>query len=147
VFLPPLRERAADIPLLVNHFVRVHCVANHVSPKTVTEDAMQALQSYRWPGNVRELQNAVQRIVLMTDGHKVEPSDLPRDIVQAASRDSRGRFRLPPSGFDLEAETDAYEKKWIEAALAQADGVKIQAAKLLGVNKDRMKYLCRKHQL
>ncbi|HKO03472.1 MAG TPA: sigma-54 dependent transcriptional regulator, partial [Candidatus Acidoferrales bacterium] len=147
VFLPPLRERIADIPLLVDHFVRVYCAANHVSSKAVSEQAMQALQSYRWPGNVRELENAVQRIVLMTDTHEVDLHDLPRDIVQSVSRDSRGRFRLPPSGFDLEAELDAFEKKWIETALAQADGVKIQAAKLLGVNKDRMKYLCRKHQL
>jgi DNA-binding NtrC family response regulator len=147
VFLPPLRERAADIPLLVNHFVRVYCVANNVAPKSVTEEAMQALQSYRWPGNVRELENAVQRIVLMTDSREVDVNDLPRDIVQAASRDSRGRFRLPPSGFDLEAELEAYERKWIETALAQASGVKIQAARLLGVNKDRMKYLCRKHKL
>jgi len=147
VHLPPLRERALDIPLLVNHFVRVYCAANHTAPKAVSEEAMQALQSYRWPGNVRELENAVQRIVLMTDGNEVDLADLPRDIVQAASRDSRGRFRLPPSGFDLEAEVEAFEKKWVEAALAQASGVKIQAAKLLGVNKDRMKYLCRKHSL
>ncbi|HVN07749.1 MAG TPA: sigma-54 dependent transcriptional regulator [Patescibacteria group bacterium] len=147
VFLPPLRERESDIPLLVNHFVRVYCVANHSEPKTVSEEAMQALQNYRWPGNVRELENAVQRIVLMTDGDRIELSDLPRDIVQAATRDARGRFRLPPSGFDLEAELETYEKKWVETALAQASGVKIQAARLLGVNKDRMKYLCRKHQL
>jgi DNA-binding NtrC family response regulator len=147
VLLPPLRERIQDIPLLVNHFLRVYCAANHVSPKAVSEQAMQALQSYRWPGNVRELENAVQRIVLMTDSHEVDLNDLPRDIVQAVSRDSRGRFRLPPSGFDLEAEIAAFEKKWVETALAQAAGVKIHAAKLLGVNKDRMKYLCRKHQL
>jgi DNA-binding NtrC family response regulator len=147
VFLPPLRERVSDVPLLVNHFVRVYCVTNNVSPKSVSEEAMQALQSYRWPGNVRELENAVQRIVLMTDSREVDVGDLPRDIVQAASRDSRGRFRLPASGFDLEAELEAYEKRWLEAALAQTSGVKIQAAKLLGVNKDRMKYLCRKHHL
>ncbi len=122
VFLPPLRERAADIPLLINHFLRVYCAANHTAPKSVSEEAMQALQSYRWPGNVRELENAVQRIVLMSDGDEVELSDLPRDIVQAASRDSRGRFRLPPSGFDLEAEVEAYEKKWVETVLAQASG-------------------------
>ncbi|HUJ39533.1 MAG TPA: sigma-54 dependent transcriptional regulator [Candidatus Acidoferrales bacterium] len=147
VLLPPLRERDADIPLLVDHFVRVYCAANHASPKAVSEEAMQTLQNYRWPGNVRELENAVQRIVLMTDGDEIELRDLPRDIVHAASRDGRGRLRLPSSGFDLEAEVESYEKKWVETALAQASGVKIQAARLLGVNKDRMKYLCRKHQL
>jgi DNA-binding NtrC family response regulator len=147
VFLPPLRDRGDDIPLLVEHFVRIYCAANHVPMKAVNEDALQALRSYPWPGNVRELENAVQRIVLMTDGETIVPRDLPRDILHAASRDSRGRFRLPPSGFDLEAELEAHEKKWVEAALAQADGVKTRAAGLLGVNKDRMKYLCRKHNL
>ena len=147
VFLPPLRERPDDFPLLLEHFLRIYCAANRVSVKAISEDALQALQNYRWPGNVRELENAVQRIVLMVDGDTITMNDLPRDIVQAAGKDARGRFRLPATGFDLEAEIDSYEKKWIEAALAQSGGVKIQAARLLGVNKDRMKYLCRKHHL
>jgi DNA-binding NtrC family response regulator len=147
VFLPPLRERADDIPMLVEHFVRVYCAANHVPPKGMSEEALEALKTYRWPGNVRELENAVQRIVLMADGDTITLRDLPRDIVQAANRDSRGKLRLPPSGFDLETEVEAYEKKWVEAAIAQSGGVKIQAARLLGVNKDKMKYLCRKHNL
>jgi len=147
VFLPPLRERPDDFPLLLDHFLRIYCAANRVSVKAINEEALQALQSYGWPGNVRELENAVQRIVLMVDGETITMNDLPREIVQSAGRDSRGRFRLPPSGFDLEAELTAHEKKWIEAALAQSGGVKTQAAKLLGVNKDRMKYLCRKHSL
>jgi DNA-binding NtrC family response regulator len=147
VFLPPLRERADDIPMLTEHFLRIYCAANRVPVKAISEEALLALQNYRWPGNVRELENAIQRIVLMADGDTIGVRDLPRDIVQSTGRDSRGRFRLPPSGFDLEAELATYEKKWIEAALAQCDGVKTKAARLLGVNKDRMKYLCRKHSL
>ena len=147
VFLPPLRERAEDIPLLVDHFVRLYCAANHTAVKPVADEALQTLKRYPWPGNVRELENAVQRIVLMTDGETITLKDLPRDIVQAAGRDSHARFRIPASGFHLENEVLSYEKRWVEAALAQAGGVKAQAAKLLGVNKDKMKYLCRKHDL
>ena len=57
------------------------------------------------------------------------------------------RFRVPGTGFRLEQEVAAYERRWVEAALNQASGVKSQAAKLLGINKDKMKYLCRKYEL
>ena len=147
VVLPPLRERVDDIPLLVDHFVRVYCAANHIILKPVADEAMQTLKRYSWPGNVRELQNAVQRIVLMTDGETITLKDLPRDIVQAAGKESTGRFRIPTAGFRLEDEVENYEKRWVESALAQSGGIKAQAAKLLGVNKDKMKYLCRKHDL
>jgi transcriptional regulator with PAS, ATPase and Fis domain len=147
VHLPPLRERLDDIPLLVDHFVRVYCAANHTAVKPVADEALQTLKRYPWPGNVRELENAVQRIVLMTDAESITLKDLPRDIIQAAGRDSHNRFRIPASGFRLEDEVVNYEKRWVEAAMAQAGGVKAQAAKLLGVNKDKMKYLCRKHDL
>jgi len=147
VFLPPLRERGDDISLLVEYFVRVYCAANHIPLKPVTDEAIQTLKRYAWPGNVRELENAIQRIVLMTDGDAITQKDIPGDIVRAAGQDHRSRFRLPASGFDLQHEVEGYERRWVEAALSQASGVRAQAAKLLGVNKDKLKYLCRKHDL
>jgi DNA-binding NtrC family response regulator len=147
VMLPPLRERADDIPMLLDHFVRVYCAANHFVLKPVADEAVQILKRYPWPGNVRELENAVQRLVLMSDAEAITLKDLPRDIVETAGRDSHARFRIPASGFRLEEEVENYEKRWVEAAMAQAGGVKTQAAKLLGVNKDKLKYLCRKHDL
>jgi DNA-binding NtrC family response regulator len=147
VFLPPLRERGEDIGLLVDYFVRVYCAANHTPLKPVTDEAIQTLKRYAWPGNVRELENAIQRIVLMTEGEAITQKDIPGDILRAAGQDHRGRFRLPASGFDLQEAVEGYEKSWVEAALSQAGGVRAQAAKLLGVNKDKLKYLCRKHDL
>ena len=147
VYLPSLRERLDDIPLLMDHFVRLYCAANHMLLKSVSDDAMQVLKRYPWPGNVRELENTVQRIVLMADGDAITSKDLPKDLVQAAGRESQNRFRIPASGFHLENEVLNFEKRWVEAALQQADGVKAKAAKMLGVNKDKMKYLCRKHDL
>ncbi len=148
LFVPPLRERVDDIPLLVDYFVKVYCAANHLTPRRVTDDALEALKRYPWPGNVRELENVVQRMVLMTDDETIALKNLPRDIVQRAS-DSRGsrQFRIPPQGIKLDEEVAGFERRWLEVALASTAGVKAQAASLLGLNKDKMKYLCRKYSL
>ena len=73
---------------------------------------------------------------------------VPRDVAEAAGdyRASR-HFRVPSEGIRLEEEVSAFERRWLEAALAQAKGVKAEAARMLGLNKDRMKYLCRKYSL
>jgi DNA-binding NtrC family response regulator len=149
LFVPPLRERVDDIPLLVDYFIKVYCAANHVSPRRVSDDALQILKRYRWPGNVRELENVVQRLVLMTDDEIVSAKHIPRDIVQVAGGDSRSvrQFRIPSQGIKLDDELAAFERRWLETALATADGVKAKAAQLLGLNKDKMKYLCRKYNL
>jgi DNA-binding NtrC family response regulator len=147
LFVPPLRERADDIPLLVEYFVNVHSTANRLPAKRVTDDAMQALKAYSWPGNVRELENLIQRLVVMTDGDEIALKNIPRDVRESSGLVGRRRARLPSAGFKLEEEVLAFEKQWIESALQEAGGVKSAAAKLLGLNKDRMKYLCRKHGL
>ena len=145
--VPSLRERVDDIPLLVDYFLQVYCAANHIPPKRVEDDVLQVMKRYPWPGNVRELENVVQRIVLMTDEERVTLKHLPRDLAQAAGRNARKGFRLPPAGVRLEEEVSAFERQWLEAALAETNGVKAQAAQRLGLNKDRMKYLCRKYSL
>ncbi len=149
LFVPPLRERADDIPLLIDYFTKVYCAANHVPPKRISDDALQILRRYRWPGNVRELENVVQRMVLMTDDELITAKHVPRDIVQVAGGDPRGsrQFRLPAQGIKLEEEIAGFERRWLETALAHSDGVKAKAAQLLGLNKDKMKYLCRKYDL
>jgi len=147
IFIPPLRERVEDIPLLIDYFVNVYCAANRVPAKRITDDALQALKHYSWPGNVRELQNVVQRIVLMTDSETINLKDLPSDIVQVAGKNSRGRFSLPSGGIKLNEELDAFERQWVETALAQANQIKSEAARLLGVDRNRINYLCRKYDL
>jgi transcriptional regulator with PAS, ATPase and Fis domain len=147
IFIPPLRDRVDDIPLLIDYFVSVYCAANRTPVKRIAEDALQALKRYAWPGNVRELQNVVQRFVLMTDADMINLKDLPSDVVQAAVKGGKGRFRLPASGIKLNEELDAFERQWVETALAQADQVKSEAARLLGVDRNRINYLCRKYDL
>ncbi len=145
LFVPPLRERAEDIPLLVEYFVKLYCTANRLGVKRVDDETMEALKRYPWPGNVRELENVVQRVVVMTDDEVIGLKNLPRDIREATASAARRQSRLPASGVNLENEVAAFERHWLEVALHQCDGVKAQAARLLGLNKDKMKYLCRKY--
>jgi two-component system nitrogen regulation response regulator NtrX len=65
--VPPLRERKEDIPLLVDHFMRLFCEENNRAPKEISDGAVKVMMSYHWPGNVRELKNLVERLVIMTD--------------------------------------------------------------------------------
>ncbi|HLV93966.1 MAG TPA: sigma-54 dependent transcriptional regulator [Candidatus Acidoferrales bacterium] len=147
IFVPSLRERVEDIPLLVEYFVSVYCAANGLPVKRIADDAMQALKKYAWPGNVRELENAVQRMVIMTDGDQITLNDLPAEIGEAGAGDSRRRFRLPSSGINLDKELEGFEKRWLQEALQQSKQVKAEAARLLGVDRNRLNYLCRKHNL
>jgi len=147
IFVPALRERVEDIPVLAEYFVSVYCAANSFPPKRIGDDAMGALKRYPWPGNVRELENAVQRLVLMTDDEVISLKDLPPDIVETAGRNSKRRFRLPPAGISLDKEMEAYERRWVAEALEQAKQVKTEAARLLGVDRNRLNYLCRKYNV
>ena len=147
IFVPPLRERLDDIPLLIEYFLRVYCAANSLATMKISHDALQVLRRYPWPGNVRELENVVQRLVLMTEHEEIGIDDLPPDILDTAGRPARSRQSIPSSGFHLDEQVDAYERSLVETALEQAGGVKVRAARLLGVDANRMKYLCRKHGL
>jgi two-component system, NtrC family, response regulator AtoC len=147
IFVPALRERVEDIPPLAEYFVSVYCAANRFPLKRIADDAMQALKKYPWPGNVRELENAIQRLVIMTDGEQIILKDLPAEIVEAGGRDSRSRFRLPAGGINLDKEIETFEKRWLQEALQQAKQVKAEAARLLGVDRNRLNYLCRKFGL
>jgi transcriptional regulator with GAF, ATPase, and Fis domain len=81
--IPPLRERADDVPLLVNYYVQNFSQTHRVAPTEITSDAMAALTAYRWPGNIRELKNVVERIVLKTAGCAVRVADLPPEILSS----------------------------------------------------------------
>jgi DNA-binding NtrC family response regulator len=147
IFVPALRERVEDIPVLADYFASVYCAANRFPLKHFADDAMLALKHYSWPGNVRELENAIQRLVIMTDTDVISVKDLPGEIVQASGRNSRSRFRMPSGGVNLDKEMEAFERRWLQEALEQAKQVKSEAARLLGVDRNRLNYLCRKHNL
>jgi transcriptional regulator with GAF, ATPase, and Fis domain len=81
VWIPPLRERADDIPLLVSHFLDRYSAQHRVALPEMAPAALDALVGYRWPGNVRELKNVVERMVLRASGHMITPADLPPELL------------------------------------------------------------------
>jgi two-component system, NtrC family, nitrogen regulation response regulator NtrX len=92
IYVPPLRERKDDIPLLVRHFADLFARDNNFRPKRVTPAAMDVLQRYRWKGNIRELRNTVERLIIMTPADSIDLPDLPESI----------RVDGPPRGPDNE---------------------------------------------
>jgi DNA-binding NtrC family response regulator len=86
IYLPPLRERKADIPILVRRFIQEFS-AQHDRPfHGISADALQLLVDYAWPGNVRELRNLVESMVVLAPGHEIGPADIPRQIREGAGR-------------------------------------------------------------
>ncbi|HEX4006843.1 MAG TPA: sigma-54 dependent transcriptional regulator [Acidobacteriaceae bacterium] len=143
ISLPPLRERAGDVPLLLEYYMRMYCVAGNVPVKGFSPDAVQMLESSSWPGNVRELENLTQRLALMVDGEVIGVEHLPQKLVieSAASQD---QILIPPEGVNLDEELTRIELAYLEAGIRRA-GSKRGAAAVLGIPIQKVKYLCRKH--
>jgi len=146
VVVPPLREREGDIPLLVEHFLRLYCTANQKPVKQLQPEVMEILEHYSWPGNVRELENVVQRLVLMSDGTMIAAHHLPQPVLFSSAL-SREAILIPEEGVDFDAEMERIEIAYLKAALRRTGGKKSAAAALLRVDPQRMKYLCRKLKL
>lgn len=146
IHLPPLRERTGDIPLLCEYFLQVHCLANGVPVKRFAADALSVFEEQTWPGNVRELENLIQRLVITVPGVEILASHLPPRLV-AHSVAAHEAVLLPESGVDFDTEVQSVETALLKAALRRTDGSKAAAARLLRLNGQRMKYLCRKYSL
>jgi DNA-binding NtrC family response regulator len=144
--LPPLRERAGDIALLTDYFLRVHLTANGLEQKRLTPDALAALEEHSWPGNVRELENLIQRLVIMVQGPTIGLEHLPQQLL-AQSVTAHEAILLPEAGVRFDDEIRELEIALLEAALRRSAGSKAAAARLLHLDSQRMKYLCRKYSL
>ncbi len=146
ILLPPLRERPGDIPLLVEHFVRVYCAADNVPLKHVDPEVIDILQEHSWPGNVRELENLIQRLVLMTSDPVITLKHLPSQLLYTSATQQEALL-IPEAGIDFDEEMAKIEATYLQAALRRTEGNKAAAAKLLRVDKQRMHYLCRKYAI
>jgi DNA-binding NtrC family response regulator len=146
IVLPPLRERNGDISLLCKYFLHMHCVANGLPVKRLGDDALSILEEHAWPGNVRELENLIQRLAVTVRGDEIGAVDMPPRLL-AQSFAAQEVILLPPEGTDYDEEIRRLEIALLTAALSRAQGSKTAAARLLKVDGQRMKYLCRKYSL
>jgi DNA-binding NtrC family response regulator len=136
--IPPLRERRADMPLLLAHFLRRFCPGR--VPPGIGPRAWEALMEYPFPGNVRELAHAVERAVVLARGSEIDVDHLPEDITgirQEATRDAK----LQP----LTEASKTFEKRHVARALQLANGNVYEAAKLLGISVKTLRQKIERH--
>jgi transcriptional regulator with PAS, ATPase and Fis domain len=139
VVLPPLRERRGDIPLLAAYYIDRFNREFRKRVRGLSSAATRLVEQYTWPGNVRELRNAIERAMLLTDREWLEPEDfttLTRTVTPT-------QFKLPPEGVSL----DELERQLLVQALERAGGNQTQAAQLLGINRDQVRYRIEKFGL
>ena len=144
--LPPLRERADDIPELINHFVGKFCEQTgrelSVSPK-----AMKVLEAYSWHGNVRELEHTIERAVALERGDEIQPERLPDHITNYNPERIKAEFELPEDGLNLVAHLDGLEKTYVVEALRKTAGNQTKAADLLQMQVRSLRHLLDKHNI
>ena len=137
--LPPLRARQGDVPLLAGFFIDRFNTEFRKKVRGLAPAATQMLEQYGWPGNVRELRNAIERAMLLAEGNRLEAGDL-----TTLSRSvSPVQFRLPPEGVNIED----VERQLLVQALERSKGNQTQAAQLLGINRDQVRYRIEKFGL
>ncbi len=136
IHLPPLRERKEDIPLLVQHFLQ-----KLNSSKTISSAGLKILQAYSWPGNIRELENLIERLHVISKEDEI-PLTRIANALHTEQPVSTSYEHLP-----LEQALYSFEKKLIQEALKQANGVKSRAAKALGIGTSALYYKLEKFGL
>jgi DNA-binding NtrC family response regulator len=152
IFLPSLRERPEDIPLLVDHFVKRYCRLNQKPLLNVSEEALALCQSYDWPGNVRELENAIENAIVLGEGDLLLPEHFPVTLSMRKTS-AEGLLRSEVEGAFLDGgpsyreKMEAAEKLVLEDAIRRAGGNKSEAAKQLGISLRTMRYKIQKYGL
>jgi DNA-binding NtrC family response regulator len=138
--IPPLRERADDIPLLCDHFLEKFS-ARHKKPlRNLSAGVLDRLRAHPWKGNIRELEHVIEMLVLFSTGGTIGEEDLPRVLRQSSNSASR-----PQGPFSFSKAVEDFERKLLTDAIAESGGVKAEAARRLGLDGNQIKYLCRKY--
>lgn len=137
ISLPPLCERRADLPLLIDHLL----TSRQIGARRFSVDpaAVEVLMNYHWPGNVRELANVLERAQILADGQQITVDDLPDTLTKAVPI-------TPPTSSSPDA-LDAVERRHVAEVLAKYDGNKVRAAKALGISRRALYRLIERHGL
>ena len=139
LFLPPLRERREDIPLLIDHFLKKLADEHPRPARRFSKKGLDLLMNYDWPGNVRELENVVERVIALTDAETIEEKDLPDEVANNYRANFLKREVLS-GNIDFEKAERRFEEDIITAALERCHYVQTQAAEMLGITRRMLKY-------
>lgn len=134
--IPPLRERLEDIPFLARHFVQKLAADSGSRVESISDPAIEKLLTYHWPGNVRELENVIERSLVLCSGTRLEPDDIRLDMSPRGRNAQAAADSFLPEGVTL----DEHEQQIIREALRRAGGNKSQAARLLGLTRNALRY-------
>ncbi len=140
IYIPPLRERSEDIPLLLDHFIKKFSEELDVPPKTLTPAAVDLLVTHTWPGNVRELQNVVERLLVLSNKEVTDIEDLPESVRLARHDVSQYSDSIFSGELSLEQAERQFLSEIISEALRRANGVQTRAAEMLKTSRRTLKY-------
>ncbi|HUA31979.1 MAG TPA: sigma-54 dependent transcriptional regulator [Candidatus Binataceae bacterium] len=149
ITLPPLRDRRGDIPLLANHALAKFGHLAEGRAIEISREAMEVMLDYAWPGNVRQLESAIERAILLCEGDKIMPRDLPQEVlsrkttVKPGERQRSDKFEIPADGINFET----FERDLILQAMEKSDWVIAKAAKMLGMSYRTLQYRLDKFDL
>lgn len=144
LFLPPLRERREDIPLLIDHFLLKFGRQNNKEGLEISKEARELLLRYQYPGNVRELENLVERAVVLCRGQLITSRDLPFHLKEGIRESTAPAF---PSHLSLPQQLEELEKQMIHQALKEYNGIQTRAAEKLGISERVLRYKLQKYGL
>ncbi|HZT30010.1 MAG TPA: sigma-54 dependent transcriptional regulator [Bryobacteraceae bacterium] len=133
-YVPPLRDRLEDIPLLADYFLREFTTAYGRKPKELTPEAYQILQEYHWPGNVRELRNLIERIVILNPQVRVDARHIPLNVTRRPAALDRAFERFG----SLQEVRESVEREYILKKLEEANGNVTRTAELLGLERSNL---------
>jgi DNA-binding NtrC family response regulator len=146
IFLPPLRERKEDIPVIAHHFLAKYSDENRKPGLELTAAALDLMMAYDWPGNVRELENVIERAVVLATGPRID-TDLIPENVRSSPRFHIPRFVVPPEGISFKDVITSVEKRLIEETLEAAGGVQKKAAELLKIKPTTLNEMIKRYEI
>jgi DNA-binding NtrC family response regulator len=146
IYLPPLRERKDDIPVIAHHFLAKYSEENRKPGLEITAAALDLLMEYDWPGNVRELENVIERAVVLATGPRIDTELIPENV-RSSPRFHIPRFVVPPEGISFKEVITNVEKRLIEETLEAAGGVQKKAAELLRIKPTTLNEMIKRYEI
>lgn len=149
--IPPLRQRMEDLELFVAAFIDEFNRVMGRSVSGISRDALRLMRQYDWPGNIRELRNVIERAMVLCEQDQIEPAHLPGELSTPRATEV-GHFLesergLPPAGMNLKEVVTDLERRVIEQALERTDGNQTEAARLLQISRDQLRYRLDKYDI